>query len=88
MVDPTNDDALAGGTAQGIRNQDSEPHDHTDLDAQRKAFTTLRARFAMAGFGLIELADGSYLATRWNWCRALPDLHAAACMLKQIGGAV
>lgn len=86
MTDPTNDDALAGGTAQGTRNQESEPHDHTALDAQRKLLATLQAQFALRGYQLHELADG-FLVCRWGLSRQLPDLYAAACMLKQIGGA-
>ena len=57
-----------------------------DLDAERKAFKTLRARYALAGFALIELADGSLLASRWNLTRPLPDAHAALQFLRKIGG--
>lgn len=58
-----------------------------DLDAERKAFETLRARFALAGFSLIELADGSLLVSRWNFTRPLPDANAATQFLRYIGGA-
>jgi hypothetical protein len=58
-----------------------------DLDVDRKSFLTLRARYAMAGFELLELADGSLLATKWNLCRPLPDATAAHRFLRQIGGA-
>lgn len=57
-----------------------------DLDAERKAFTTLQARYAMAGFSLIELSGGSLLASRWNLTRPLPDAHAALLFLRRIGG--
>jgi hypothetical protein len=59
-----------------------------DLDADRKSFVTLRARFALAGFGLVELSNGSLLATRWNCCKPLPDATAAHRFLRQIGGTV
>jgi hypothetical protein len=59
-----------------------------DLDGQRKVFLTLRARHAMAGFALLELSDGSLLATRWNLCRALPGATAVHRFLWLIGGAV
>lgn len=58
-----------------------------DLDADRKVFATLQARYAIAGFSLLELADGSLLASRWNLCRPLPDAHAALHFLRKIGGA-
>ena len=77
---------LAG--AEGFRDQDNA--DITivaDLDGGCKAFLTLRARFAMAGYALLELSDGSLLATRWNLCRPLPDATAALRFLRQIGGA-
>ena len=78
---------LAG--AEGFRDQDkADTTIVADLDGPRKAFLTLRARFAMAGFALLELSDGSLLATRWNFCRPLPDATAALRFLRQIGGAV
>ena len=78
---------LAG--AEGFRDQDkADTTIVADLDGGCKALLTLRARFAMAGFALLELSDGSLLATRWNLCRPLPDATAALRFLRQIGGAV
>ena len=78
---------LAG--AEGFRDQDkADTVIVADLDGERKVFLTLRARFAMAGYALLELSDGSLLATRWNLCRPLPDATAALRFLRQIGGAV
>ena len=55
-----------------------------------KAFATLAARFALAGHTLTRSnpADGAvmYYAGRWGLNRALPDLEAAAHLLRQIGG--
>jgi hypothetical protein len=55
-----------------------------------KAFASLAARFAVAGHTLTRSnpADGAamYYAGRWGLSRALPDLHAAAHFLVQIGG--
>ena len=77
-----------GGDGE-LRDQDkADTSIVADLDGPRKAFLTLRARFAMAGFALLELSDGSLLATRWNLCRPLPDATAALRFLRQIGGAV
>ena len=53
-----------------------------------KRFATLQALLALAGgFTLLELADGSYLVTRWNCCRPLADLRAVAAFVRQMGGA-
>ena len=55
-----------------------------------KAFTTLAARFALAGHTLTRSnpADGAvmYYAGRWGLSRALPNLEAAAQFLAVIGG--
>ena len=56
-----------------------------DLDAGRKSFVTLQARYSLAGFALLELADGTLLAARWNCCKPLADLYAATRFLRQIG---
>ena len=49
--------------------------------------TQMLNALAMAGFALLELSDGSLLATRWNLSRPLPDTTAALRFLRQIGGA-
>ena len=55
-------------------------------------FTTLAARFALAGHTLTHSnpADGAvlYYAGRWGLSRTLHDLDAAAQFLMQIGGKV
>jgi hypothetical protein len=55
-----------------------------------KAFSTLQARFAIAGHSLYRTAapDGSiaYLATRWGMIRELAPLEDAERFLAQIGG--
>lgn len=50
-----------------------------------KLAATLTARAALAGFALQRLADGSYLASRWNLTRPLPDLWAVSRFLDQVG---
>lgn len=57
-----------------------------DLDADRKQFLTLQANYALAGFELYELGDGSLLATRWGLAKPLPDLRAAREWLLLVGG--
>lgn len=56
-------------------------------DSATKAFATARAVAALAGFGLHQLEDGSFLLTRWGWCRELPSLREVGDMLRRIGGA-
>lgn len=55
-----------------------------------KAFASLAARFALAGYTLTRSnpADGAsmYYAARWGMSRALHGLQAAAHFLTQIGG--
>lgn len=85
---PHKDEAPRLAGAEGFSDQDkADTTIVAEPDGRRKAFLTLRARFAMAGFALHELADGSLLATRWNLCRPLPDATAALRFLRQIGGA-
>jgi hypothetical protein len=55
-----------------------------------KAFFTLAAQFAMAGYSFARSnpADGAvtYYAGRWNYCRAFASLQEAAQYLERIGG--
>ena len=55
-----------------------------------KAFSTLRAAYAMKGHALhrSDPKDGvvSYWAERWGMVRYLPTIHDAALFLAQIGG--
>jgi len=46
---------------------------------------TLQAELALAGgFALLELADGSFLVSRWNLSRPCPDLQAVRAFLDQV----
>lgn len=51
---------------------------------ESKAYATLAARLAIAGYGLHRLHDGSFLVHRWNFSRHLPDLHAVAKFLEAV----
>lgn len=59
--------------------------------AADKAFATLAAQYALAGYALIrELATNgtvSYYCTRWGYLKPLADLDAARAHLPEIGGA-
>ena len=72
---------------------DSEGGD-TDLRFQRieepttqeKVRATLAAKLALAGgFVLLELADRTFLVTRWNSSRHCADLAAVAAFARQVG---
>jgi hypothetical protein len=59
-------------------------------DPGNKAFTTLRARFALRGHALYctRSVDGAttYYVERWGMVRCLPTLQDAAMLLALIGG--
>ena len=51
-----------------------------------KAFARMQAQAAFSGISVHELANGGFLASRWNWPpRELPDLGALANFLRQQG---
>jgi hypothetical protein len=87
VVTPTSDNAhLAVGEVEGQGTADTPIFEQLADDGKR--FATLQALLALAGgFTLLELADGSYLVTRWNYCRPLADLRAVAAFVRQVGGA-
>ncbi|HEX7687922.1 MAG TPA: hypothetical protein VF453_09455 [Burkholderiaceae bacterium] len=92
---PKNDEAEATGGSLGLWDQSkTNAQDRSELAAhdqaateQHKAFSTLQAKFAIAGFGLHAMSDGSFLACRWNLSRPLPSLAAAGVFLRMVGGA-
>jgi hypothetical protein len=56
------------------------------LPCVEKLKSSLRAKLALAGgFVLLELADGSYLVSRWNLSRPCADLRAVAAFAEQVG---
>lgn len=56
-----------------------------DGEADRKRQATLQARAALQGVALRRLADGRWLASRWNLCREIDDGEVDA-WLARIGG--
>ena len=56
--------------------------------SDRKELATLRARLAMAGHAVHELASGGFLVvdTRWaGLCKECPDLRALATFARLVG---
>ena len=90
---PENGDVLTAGTVQDALDQensngvDSEGGRAAAQDAGAKAFATLQARAAIAGFELVRMADGSFVVARWTMTRALVDVQAVERFLKQVGAA-
>lgn len=92
-------DEAPGWQAEGFRDQGkADSRDCADYLAgdqpgttDCKRFATLRARLALAGWGLIRTvpSDGapSYFATRWNMPRELADLAAVKAFADRVGAA-
>jgi hypothetical protein len=81
-------DAALGFQGQGTSdNTDSEapaPRLQGEGD-EGKRFATLQAQLALRGFALTELADRSYIVSRWSLVRPLPDLRAVRDFAVQAG---
>jgi len=56
-----------------------------DQSPPAKSDTTLIARAALAGFELVKLADGSWLASRWGMFRDLADDEQVERFLSAVG---
>ena len=83
-----NDDVLAGGAAQDIRDvAQAVSYHYAEDDLSCKAKATITAQFARRGYILHELPCAGYAITRWNLCRQAPDLCAVGQFLRQRGGA-
>lgn len=80
-------EAQAGDTALGFGEITSaDTPDCASGGDERKAFETLRAKFALKGFALCWLHDRTLVVERWGFTRVLNDLTQAAQFLAQIGG--
>lgn len=76
-------DSVAADRAQGQTETDTAIIGHSDDDG--KPLRHLQAIAALHGIGVLELADGSFLVSRWAYSRALPDLRAVAVFLERQG---
>ncbi len=52
---------------------------------EEKRLATLKAKAALAGIAVHQLADGGYLCCRWNMTRDVPDLDALSRFLHTQG---
>jgi hypothetical protein len=58
-----------------------------DPNADRKRLATIRAELAIKGFVLRKQVDGTFLISKWDYCREVTSIDAAARFLEQICGA-
>ena len=89
-VTPRNDEALAGRTAQGFKqNREADTRYCAQADADRKWFETLRALLALKGHALhrTHAYDGlvRFYVTRWGQVRELQDMAAVLAFSEQVG---
>ena len=82
--------ATGASRANDCPGQDQTTHTEIvdDLDAERKAFATLAAKLALAGFTLHQLAHGGFVVTRWNLVFHTNDLAGVRGFAQRAGVAV
>ena len=56
-----------------------------DAAVADKAVATLVARAALAGIQLVQLADGSFIVSRWGQFRSLANVAAVEKFLQTVG---
>lgn len=56
-----------------------------DVSLSDKAVATLVARAALAGIQLVQLADGSFIVSRWGQFRSLANVAAVEKFLQTVG---
>ncbi len=90
-LSPAPNDEAPGVMAEGFRDQetaDSLNSAAAHIAEQDKEFSTARAKLAIAGWTL-HIVDGggaaAYWVSRWGQSRTLPDRHALAQFMKQVG---
>jgi|SRR5580765_558392 len=54
-------------------------------DVERKQLATLVARACIAGYELVRLADGTFIASRWGMFRSLDHIAAVEAFLVRVG---
>lgn len=84
MSRPNDEGHRANGAPQVQRNY-QQAHFANDRDCG-KALATMKARAALCGCSLHEMADGTFLLCQWNYSKALPCLRAVGDLLRRIGG--
>ncbi len=80
-----NDEGQRWRAAPQVQTQNQHLHFAND-DGASKALATMKARAALCGCTLHEMADGTFLLGCWNYSKAVPCLRAVGNLLRQIGG--
>ena len=81
-----NDKGVSVRSANPPKTHINTQPDFASDDANGKALATMKARAALCGCSLHEMADGGFLVGRWGYSKALPCLRAVGDLLRQIGG--
>lgn len=81
-----NDEGIGVCRTNPPKTHENGHRDFACTDGRGKALATMKARAALAGCTLHELADGGYIVGRWNYSKAVPCLRAVGELLRQIGG--
>ena len=64
----------------------TEKRNFADPDAVSKRLATVRAQLAIKGFDRQKQVDGTFLISKWDYCREVDSLDAASRFLAQLGG--
>ena len=87
-MSPANDDVLPVVTVQDIEGVTAgDRSDSASEAADRKAFATLQARFALKELVLVRMVDGLMYASKRGQILMLADMAHALKFLDKIGGA-
>lgn len=89
LIQAQKDEAPGRPGTEGFREQKNRHRDSGEVapsTSSAKAFTTLQARAARAGWQLLRMPDGELVALRWNRSIELPDLAAVESFLAKVGG--
>jgi hypothetical protein len=85
--DPTKEKAFSVERTKGPEKYREVTHHFNGATDERKELATLQAKFAMQGFSLVHMADGSAFASKWGQIIMLADTAHALAFLAKIGGA-
>jgi hypothetical protein len=64
---------------------DGTPETRTGVDA--KAIATLQAKAALAGYSLVAMPGGGFVASRWGFVRVLAKPADVEAFLARVGAA-
>jgi hypothetical protein len=78
--------AATRADAQGNHEQRDCGEPLASTPTPEKRFREYQARLALRGHQLHQLADGAFLATRWDLSRALPTLEAVGAFVRLVEG--